>query len=223
MTQRTVEGAPAYPIWDLAVRLIHWSLPPAIALMWWTGEQGHMDLHEWVGYGLLCLILTRIVWGLLGTESSRFSTFLRGPHAIWRYVRVGGVFPGHNPLGALSVVALLIFMLTQAVTGLFSRDDLLFEGPFSYWVGDLSGQLTEWHKLNWLILQCLIALHLSAIAWHQWRRHEPLIQAMWSGSAAHKISTSPPRPFWMAGGIFLVSAMLLWILIRLAPEAPSYY
>ena len=89
---------------------------------------------------------------------------------------------------------LLLLLLAQAGSGVFSQDDLLFEGPLSFWAGDLSGTLTEWRKTNWLLLQGFIALHLSAVCWHQWRKRQPLIQAMRRGQAGHKfVNVRPSR------------------------------
>jgi len=99
-----------YPVWDLTIRLIHWYFPAAIGVMWWSGKQGRMEIHAWVGYSLLILVLTRIVWGCIGSESARFRHFVRGPGEIRRYLVSGGTYSGHNPLGALSVLALLALL-----------------------------------------------------------------------------------------------------------------
>ena len=212
-----------YPVWDRAVRLFHWYLPIAIAVMWWSGEQGRMDIHEKVGYSLLCLVTTRIIWGFVGSEAARFRAFLFAPRTLLVYLKEGGQYAGHNPLGGLSVVVLLLLLLTQAGSGVFSRDDLLFEGPFSYWAGDLSGTLTEWHKTNWLLLQGFIALHLLAVCWYQWRKKQPIVQAMWRGQAGYKFVASPPKPLWRAVLIAMLLSLALWGLVTIAPEAPSYY
>ena len=154
--------------------------------MWWSGEQGRTDIHEKVGYSIFCLVATRVIWGFVGSEGARFRSFVVGPNAVLRYLREGGQYAGHNPMGALSVLVLLSLLLVQSVLGMFSRDDLLFEGPFSYWAGSWSGTLTEWHKTNWLLLQGFIALHLTAVLWYQWRKRQPLLQAMWRGQAGYK-------------------------------------
>lgn len=83
-----------------------------------------------------------------------------------------------TPLGGLSVTVLLLLFQAQAGSGIFSRDDLLFEGLFSYWAGGLSGTLPEWHKTNWLLMQGFMALHLLNVCWYQWRIKQPLVQAM---------------------------------------------
>ena len=117
---------------------------------------------------------------------------------------------------------MLLLLLAQAGSGVFSRDDLLFEVR-SYWAGDLSGTLTEWHKTNWLLLQGFIALHLAAVCWYQWRKKQPLIQAMWRGQAGDKFVTSPPKPLWWAALILILLSLAFWGLVTIAPEAPSYY
>ena len=182
-----------------------------------------MDIHEKVGYSLLCLVATRIIWGFVGSEAARFRAFLFAPRNVLNYLTTGGQYAGHNPLGGLSVTVLLLLLLAQAGSGVFSRDDLLFEGPFSYWAGDLSGTLTEWHKKNWLLLQGFIALHLLAVCWYQWRKKQPLIQAMWRGQAGDKFVASPPKPLWWAALILILLSLALWGLVTIAPEAPSYY
>ena len=224
MTQLSAPDLTArYPVWDRAVRSFHWYLPIAIGVMWWSGEQGRMDIHEKVGYSLLCLVATRIIWGFIGSEAARFRAFLFAPRTVLNYLKAGGQYAGHNPLGGLSVTLLLLLLLAQAGSGVFSRDDLLFEGPFSYWAGGLSGTLTEWHKTNWLLLQGFIALHLLAVCWYQWRKKQPLVQAMWRGQAGHKFVPTPPKPLWWAVLIVMLLSSALWCLVTIAPEAPSYY
>ena len=98
-------------------------------------------------YSLLICVLTRIVWGIIGSEAARFKHFVRGPGEIHSYLRTGGNYPGHNPLGALSVLVLLVLLLSQTVSGTMSSDDILFEGPFAYWADDWSD--CGWHETNW--------------------------------------------------------------------------
>ena len=212
-----------YDIWDLPVRAFHWYLVLAVLVMWWSGEQGRMEIHQWTGCSILCAVLTRIIWGFIGSEGARFASFVVGPKKVFRYVREGGNSVGHNPLGGLSIVAFFLLLLLQAISGLFSRDDLLFDGPLSYWAGDASGVITEWHEINWELLRVLIVLHLLAVAWHQFWKKQPLIQAMWWGRAGSKAANTPPKPIVWAIGSFIFSASILAILLYFAPEIPSYY
>lgn len=210
-------------VWDWPVRLIHWSLVVGIATMWWTGEEGMMDVHSKVGYALLVLVATRLVWGLVGSYHARFANFLAGFRRITAYLRDPEPTVGHNPLGGWSTLLLLLLVLVQALTGLCASDDILFEGPLAYWAGDFSAPLTEWHEINWGLLQGFIALHLLAVAFYQFRKRQPLVQAMLRGKAPGKTADTPPKPFWWALLIASLAAGVLTFVITNAPEAPSFY
>ncbi len=214
----------AHPVWDVPSRFIHWCFPVGIGLMWWTGETGRMELHSYVAYVLLTLVATRLALGFVGSHHSRFRNFIVGPASVIDYLRVGWHFVGHNPLGALSTVALLLLILAQGISGLFSVDDVSFDGPLAYaFDGRFIDAATEWHDTNWGILQALIVLHLGAIAWYQWRRRQPMVQTMWRGRSADRVSEQAPVHVGRAVGIAIVIATCLWLAIVWAPEAPSYY
>ena len=213
-----------WPLWDRAVRVIHWYLPLAIAFMWWSGEEELYDWHSWVGYSLLVAVGTRVCWGIIGSQSARFAAFLASPSAVVAYVR-GRPYQGegHNPLGGWATVILLLVIFLQGLSGLFVTDDVMFEGPLMFWGGEWSGVFAEWHELNWLVLQVLIVLHLVALTYHQLYRKEPLIGAMWWGKTKSRFSLSKPKNTGLALVIALIIAGLLFLLITLAPQAPSYY
>ena len=123
-------------IWDLPTRLFHWSLVAGILFMWFSAEisDSLMDWHMRVGEFLIALILFRIIWGVIGSDSARFSSLLRSPIATLRYAqtlpsRKPSWHAGHNPLGGWMVIALLLLVLLQASSGLFITDDILLEGP----------------------------------------------------------------------------------------------
>ena len=214
----------AYPVWDTPSRLIHWSFPVGVGLMWWTGETGRMELHSYVAYVLLTLVMTRLALGFVGSYHSRFRNFLVGPADVATYVRMGGRHDGHNPLGGLSTLVLLLLMLAQGLSGLFSVDDIAFDGPLAYaFDGELIDIATQWHDINWSILQLFIFMHLAAIAWYQWRKREPLVQAMWRGQAEGRVGVHPPVDPRRSIVIALLVAAALFGLISWAPEAPSYY
>jgi cytochrome b len=213
-----------HAVWDLPSRFIHWCFPVGVGLMWWTGETGRMELHSYVAYVLLTLVITRLALGFVGSYHSRFGNFLVGPAQVVAYVREGGQYVGHNPLGALSTVALLTLMLAQGVSGLFSVDDIAFDGPLAYaFDGKFIDVASEWHHTNWGILRALIFLHLAAIAWYQWRKRQPLIQAMWHGRTGDRVGEQAPVNTGRAITIAVIVAATLWLAITYAPEAPSYY
>lgn len=212
-----------YVVWDLPVRLVHWSLAVGIAAMWWTGEEGLMEVHSKVGYVLLVLVATRLVWGVVGSYHARFGNFLAGPQRMLTYIRNPQPVIGHNPLGGWSALTLLLLVCLQALTGLCATDDITFDGPLAFWAGDYSATLTEWHEINWGLLQAFVALHLLAVSFYQFKKKQPLIQAMVLGSATGKLSTHAPRSWWWALMIAAAAAGALYWVVTTAPEAPSFY
>ena len=212
-------------LWDWPVRVIHWTFVVLIPLAWWTAEESLYEYHEWIGLTLITLVITRIVWGFVGSAHARFSDFLTGPLAIAAYLRGQGARSrGHNPLGGWSVVALLSVLLLQAVSGLFNSDDVLYNGPLYYAASTgFRDAMGEIHELAFDALVVLVVLHLLAIAYYQFLRHQPLIQAMIRGRAEGKAGVEAPRPWWLAVLIAGVLALLLWWGLSLAPEPPRMW
>lgn len=204
-------------VWDLPTRLFHWALATTLVGSWITNAQNEMTLHMYCGYVAATLVVWRILWGLVGSETARFTHFVRGPGAVLRYVR-RGVHDrlGHNPLGALSVLALLALVLTQATTGLFSNDDIFFDGP---WAGvltkDTSDAVTGYHQFNKNILLALIALHIFTIGYYRYRG-EDLLGPMLTGDKAVEGSVREPerRPLWFAALLLAISASAVGVAFR---------
>ena len=231
-------------VWDFPTRFIHWCFPFGIGLLWWTGETGRMEWHSYVGYTLVVLVATRFAWGFVGSFHSRFRNFVRGPGAVMAYLRgsstrmperadrtspspasdSNSTAAGHNPLGAYSTLALLSVLLLQGVSGMFSIDDVAFDGPLAYYFEGYYIDFSLSMARYWMErLQGLVALHLVAIAWYQFRKHQPLIQTMWFGSQPGRESEHAPAG---NGRAIMVVAVLIAVLataINFAPEAPSYY
>lgn len=172
-------------VWDLPIRLFHWLLLIAIVLSFITVKIGGnaMELHGRIGYCVLTLIIFRVCWGFMGSYHARFTNFIPSPMGLFGYLSgktKAGL--GHNPLGALSVLALLFSVGVQAVTGLFTNDDIAFEGPFAKYVSNSTvGLLTSIHYTNEWVLIALIALHLCAILYYQKFKSENLIKPMLLG------------------------------------------
>ncbi|MDJ0642428.1 MAG: cytochrome b/b6 domain-containing protein [Erythrobacter sp.] len=171
-------------VWDLPVRLCHWAFALLVPAMWWTAENSEWGWHKRLGLLLLGLLLFRIVWGVVGSPTARFASFVRGPAAILAYLRSGsnGAI-GHNPLGAVSVVVLLLAMLVQVSLGLFAGDP--FDGatgPLNPLVGVLTADmLTDWHETFFDAIVVLIGLHLAAIAYYAAIKRNNLIGPMIGG------------------------------------------
>ena len=176
-------------VWDLPTRLFHWSLALLIVASFVTVKVGGnlMVWHERSGYAILTLLLFRLVWGVAGGRYARFAAFVRGPGAIRAYLRgdAGSAHaPGHNPLGALSVLGLLAVVGFQATSGLFTNDDIAFEGPLSAQVsGATASLLTTLHRWNEKTIIALVALHLAAILYYRFGKRRDLVGPMVSGDA----------------------------------------
>lgn len=215
-------------VWDLPVRLVHWLIVLGVAGSWATHYAGieWFAWHRRLGYAVLVLVAFRLVWGCVGTRHARFTSFLRGPRAILGYLRGrdAAVPAGHNPLGALGVVALLGALLVQASSGLFANDEIMNAGPFYGWVDPaLSSRLTTLHRQSSDVLLVLIALHVLAVAWHVLGRGRPLVRAMMTG---RKPAADVPLEQAIEGSrsglalaIVAVLAVALALAIRAAPEA----
>ncbi|MFY8047335.1 MAG: cytochrome b/b6 domain-containing protein [Erythrobacter sp.] len=174
-------------VWDPLLRLTHWSFPLLIPAMWWTAENDRWVLHKRLGLVLLGLLVFRILWGFLGPETARFSSFMKGPAAVLAYLRrgAGGSAPtiGHSPLGGWSTLVLLAAMLFQVSLGLFAGD------PFDDATGPLNGlvgvaaadTITEVHESFVWVIGTLVALHLAAITFYA-VRGDDLLSPMVGGS-----------------------------------------
>jgi cytochrome b len=188
-------------VWDLPLRLFHWSLALLVAFSLYTGINGgfkEMDYHMMSGYGILTLVIFRVIWGLIGSTHSRFRSFTNLseliPYTRRLLNRDQTCIAGHNPLGTLSIVAMLVALTAQATTGLFANDDIFLEGPLVHLVDDAtSDRLTTVHHLCAKALYVLIGLHLTAITFHELYQKDRLILPMISG---HKkvLSTSADKP-----------------------------
>lgn len=215
-------------VWDLPTRLFHWSLVLLVAVNITTGNLGGMAAMDWhmrSGYAILALLLFRLAWGLVGSTSARFASFVRGPAAVLAYAR--GLFKGrhepavgHNPMGALSVIALLASLLVQAATGLFADDAILTKGPLADDVSRATSKvLTGIHALNANVLYALIALHLAAVFYYLLVRRENLITAMitgWKRLPAAVAAALPPARFaspLLALVLAAAAAALVWWIV----------
>lgn len=210
-------------IWDLPVRVFHWSLVVLLGAAWWTAEQRMIDWHRLTGYAILAALIFRILWGLAGSSTARFASFVRGPGAVLAYVRgVPGDHDeaapaGHNPLGGWSVVLMLGLLITQVALGFLAVDiDGLESGPFSYLVDfDTGRAAAEWHDRVFLMLQIIIGVHIAAILLYQFVKRQNLTGAMISGSRSVPASAPDIRfaPLWRAIVLLVISALIVWVLV----------
>lgn len=199
--RETVDGLGKVRIWDLPTRIFHWVLVALVVVCYLSGDNGRFDIHIPSGQALIVLVLARVLWGFVGSEPSRFRAFVRPVSEIAAYVRTlgkrsPGYHPGHNPLGGLSVVAMLLVLLIQAGLGIFAVDtDGLHEGPLSFLVSyDAAREAAELHGDVVDVLLILVGLHVAAILFYRLWKRERLVTPMVTGRASLPAGDRPaPR------------------------------
>jgi cytochrome b len=214
------------PVWDLPVRLVHWLLAGLIAFSWWSVHNHHTDWHIWSGCAILTLLIFRLLWGFVGSSSARFASFVRGPRVIADYLRgkwTGGI--GHTPLGALSVLAMILAVAVQVGLGLISQDeDGIYAGPlFRLVSSDTSDKARDIHELWFNVVLGLIILHVAAIVYYRVFRGQKLTKPMITGRAALEPGTRPMRPgkWWVALICLAVAiGVVRWIVAGAPPFSP---
>ncbi|QFU75493.1 hydrogenase [Halioglobus maricola] len=211
-----------HPLWDIPTRLFHWSVVILLGVAWWSGENERLDIHEWVGLTLITLVGFRLIWGVVGSVHSRFSDFVTGPGKILAYLKgEGSPTPGHNPLGAWSVLALLALILLQAVSGLFNTDDIFYNGPLYYAVdSDIRDTMGAIHEWAFTVLQGLVALHIAVVLYHQLVKKDGMIRAMFTGVAPQRSGQKAPVAWWWALIAVAIVAGALWWGLEQAPGPP---
>ena len=210
-------------VWDIWLRLFHWLLVVLVVAQFVTGYVGEnwLEWHTKCGFAVLGLLIFRIVWGVVGSYHARFANFLRGPGAVLAYLKglPSGEVPrtlGHNPMGALSVVVMLLSLLLQAVTGLFSNDDITTEGPYAGSVSKAASDfLTGVHKINANVLIALAVLHLLAIGYYYFIKKDNLVKAMLTGNKAYDgEAPAVARPMWLAPLIAVVVGVAVYWIVK---------
>lgn len=177
------------PVWDAFVRCFHWSLVTFFAISVISGKVG----GEWIvwhmrsGYVILALVTFRLMWGFVGGEYARFTSFLTGPIRSLKFAKglLGEEHEaviGHNPVGGWMVVALLVLLATQAVLGLFSNDEIATTGPLARYVSDeTSITLMSRHRNIGDLLLILVGVHIAAVLFHVFVKKEGIVRAMFNG------------------------------------------
>jgi cytochrome b len=212
-------------VWDLPTRLFHWTLVGLMIAQWLTAQNDStMSYHILGGYTVLALVLFRLIWGFVGSDTVRFRDFVRGPDAALEYVKalLRGETPlylGHNPMGGWSIVAMLVLLLVQAGTGLFANDDIMTEGPLYAWVSKgTSDGLTTIHKINFNLLLLVIGVHISAVLFYLVVKRENLIHPMLTGRKhlPPDMVGETPRIVspWLGLVVLAVAVAAVWLLVR---------
>lgn len=202
-------------VWDLPLRLFHWGLAICVTMSVITGLEGGnaMQYHYWSGYTLIALLVFRLAWGLIGPRHARFAHFVRGPGAILRYLRGDDPRPphlrvGHNPLGSLSVIALLLVVTLQVASGLFANDEIFNEGPLAGYVSNRTSEiLTFYHTtIGQPLIYALVGLHIAAIAYYAIVKRQNLVRPMLTGDVDTVAGAPAARDTW---GVRLLALLIV--------------
>ena len=204
VADRSTHGLARVLVWDAPQRVVHWLMAASFAGAWLTAESEHWRLlHVTLGWTLAGLVLFRIVWGLVGTRHARFGDFVRGPGAVKRYLGalVRGEpehHVGHNPAGALAIVAMLGLGLAIVATGWASYDSVGGE-----W-------LEETHEVLASLMLAVVGVHVAGVMLASWLHRENLVAAMWHG---HKLGHPEDaiRTAWRSvAALVVVAAAGFW-------------
>jgi cytochrome b len=216
------DGTAAIKLWDLPVRLVHWAFVVLLPWLWWTAKNGDIETHLKLGMVMLILVVFRILWGLLGSSSARFGSFVRGPVTVARYLRglfgkEGEPIVGHNPLGGLSVVALLLLLAAQVGFGLVAQDtDGLYSGPLNSLVDyDTAEAARGWHELGFNVILAVVALHVLAIVFYLAVKRDNLLGPMITGRKRYPGTVAAPvmAPLWrlaLCAGLAFGAGWWVW-------------
>lgn len=198
-------------VWDLPIRLFHWLLVLAVLVSFVTGQIGGawIDWHARSGMAIVGLVVFRLVWGVCGSHTARFSQFVRGPQALRDHLKGEWQGIGHSPLGAVAVLVLLTAVVAQVGSGLFTNDDITFQGPLADLVSKkLSDQLRAWHGWLFYVLAALVAVHVGAIVFYVRVKRDDLVRPMLSGRKRFArdvpvVPLAPVRPAAQAAALLM--------------------
>lgn len=188
-------------VWDAPVRVFHWLMVLSFAGAYLTAESERWRLaHVTLGYTLAGLVAFRILWGLVGTRHARFASFVRGPAAVARYLgslRRGRPehHSGHNPAGALAIVALVLLALAVSASGWATYQDI-----GGHW-------LEEAHEAAASLMLAVVGVHVAGVVVGSWLHRENLVRSMITGRKA----ASPQdaiRSAWRSVAALMVVAVI---------------
>ncbi|MDK4722849.1 cytochrome b/b6 domain-containing protein [Rhizobium sp. CNPSo 3968] len=176
--------------WDLPTRLFKWSLVALIITAWISSgfDDPEMVVHKLVGYGILILIVFRVLWGFVGSTTARFSNFVRSPSIISNYLKAlrrnrAEHYLGHNPVGGVMVIGLLLACGVQGLLGLFASDGVTAAGPFADAAGDTISSWAASVHATWFYIAIvgLACVHIATNLYYQLIKRDNLIGAMITG------------------------------------------
>ena len=201
-------------VWDLPLRLFHWSLAIAIIGAVGSAKADVMWLHERFGLTVMGLVAFRVVWGFVGGYYARFNQFLTPPREALVSIshllsQRSHPIAGHSAPAGYAVVGLLFVSAYQALTGSLSNDDVLFDGPLAHLIPGWSNFASDLHGVGEPVLFFMVALHIGAILVYKYHKKQNLTMAMLHGRAAHDVAATSPKD----GGVSVVRTLFGVVLL----------
>jgi cytochrome b len=202
----------ALKIWDIPTRVFHWVLVIVFGMSAYSAFEPkfgfYADMHLYSGVAIIALIVWRIIWGILGSETARFSSFVKSPIKVTEYLKNPSNHKiGHNPIGGYSVLLMLVLILAQAILGLFATDGMLFSGPLSNEAGNYGDLITEIHEILGLTLLYITGGHILAVLFYLGIKKTNLIWPMITGKATVPIDAN--TPYFRSSLLALAFAMIV--------------
>ncbi len=200
----------AIRVWDAPTRVFHWLLVFSFAGAYLTSESERWSLvHITLGYTLGGLIVFRLIWGFVGTRYARFTSFVKGPSEVLQYAKSMATlkpehFVGHNPLGAVAIVLLIVSGIAIVVTGYAAFNEIGGE-----WVAEL-------HEVASHIMLILVGIHIVGVIAASWLHKENLARAMVNGFKQGKAADGISR-VWVSVAVVLVAAVWGFWYLQWAP------
>jgi cytochrome b len=199
-------------VWDGFIRSFHWLLVLSIAVLYLSADEGMIELHFVTGFFTLALIVTRLIWGVIGSSTAKLSALIHSPKAVFKGLRAPVDSLGHSAPGSYMVLLFFILVITQLFSGLMSSDGILTDGPLVQYISSDTVDFANWlHGLNFEILLYAIGLHVLAIIVYR-VKGKPLVKAMITGlkeqqdESKQKVVIKAP---WLPWVIFLSLLVLL--------------
>lgn len=220
-------------VWDIPVRLFHWLLVFCLFAQWLTAEvlEDAMEIHFYMGYFALGLVIFRLLWGFCGTRYAKFNSFMAGPKAMVSYLqsftsKQKNFSIGHNPVGGLLLPAVLLMVGLQAISGLFTSDDIVSAGPYYDSANSIVQKCMQWlHHNIFDVLLAVAVIHLLAIAWYRWALKHDLITPMLTGKKVVEASNAITHSKLVKAVLLAISVgiFVYWLVEVNPPPIEEYY
>lgn len=225
---------PTTPVWDKFIRAFHWALVLGVSAAAVSGfllRPTWINVHVWTGVATAALLLARVLWGIWGSKNARFSGFVKGPHEVMVHIKAlhAGTAErhlGHNPLGALMIIALLGTIFLLLLSGLAGLGGVFKTGPLGFAASFTLGSFTlSIHEVLAYFLMALIGLHIIGAVYEGLRTKENLMKALYTGQKETRegdndLPEVPAHSLWVSMIFGALMGVLVWLWLLLSALPP---